>query len=237
MSLSVAILAGGLATRLRPLTGQMPKSLIDVAGRPFIIHQLELLRRSGLINVVLCIGYLGEQIQKEVGDGQSLGLRVRYIFDGPKLLGTGGALRNALPALGDAFFVLYGDSYLECDYLAIEEAFYKSGQWGLMTVFKNMDRWDKSNIVFENGNIARYDKNNHIPEMRYIDYGLGILRATAFKDFPSDVPFDLVEVYQKLLSRNQLVGFEVNKRFYEIGSSAGLSETEKYILSKEIRKI
>lgn len=236
MSLPVAILAGGLATRLSPLTGQMPKSLIDVAGQPFIVRQLNLLRRSGLTNVVLCLGYLGEQIQKEVGDGQPLGLHVRYVFDGPKFLGTGGALRNTLPMLGDAFFVLYGDSYLECDYLAVEKAFYKSGCLGLMAVFKNMDQWDKSNIIFEKEQILAYDKKNHIPEMKYIDYGLGVLRAEAFRDFPLDVPFDLVEVYQNLLSRNQLAGFEVNERFYEIGSPTGLKETREYILSKETRK-
>ena len=179
MNLPVAILAGGLATRLRPLAGQMPKSLIQVAGQPFIVQQLNLLRRNGLTNVVLCLGYLGEQIQKEVGDGQPLGLHVRYVFDGPKLLGTGGALRNALPMLGDAFFVLYGDSYLECNYLAVEKAFHKSGLEGLMAVFKNMDKWDKSNIVFENGSIVRYDKKHHIPfyylQCQYVHFLIWLL--------------------------------------------------------------
>ena len=237
MSLPVAILAGGLAKRLRPLTGRMPKSLIDVAGQPFIVHQLNLLRRNGLKDVVLCVGYLGEQIQKEVGDGHRWGLRVTYVFDGPKLLGTGGALRRALPALGDAFFVLYGDSYLECDYLAIERAFYEGGLLGLMTVFKNMNQWDKSNIVFANGRIMRYNKQNCTPEMKYIDYGLGILRVAALKEYPSDAPFDLVKVYQDLLARDQLAGFEVKERFYEIGSPEGLEETRRHILTKEQEKL
>jgi len=231
MSLPVAILAGGLATRLRPLTGQIPKSLIDVVGRPFIIHQLNLLQQNGLKEVVICVGYLGEQIQKEVGDGERWALRVKYVFDGPKLLGTGGALRRALPVLGDAFFVMYGDSYLECDYSAIEEAFRKSGRLGLMTVLKNMNQWDKSNIVFENERILRYDKKNLLPEMQHIDYGLGILRAAALKEYPSDTPFDLVKVYQDLLGRDQLAGFEVKERFYEIGSPEGLEETRRHILS------
>jgi len=233
MSLPVAILAGGLAKRLRPLTGQMPKSLIDVAGQPFIVHQLILLRRSGLAEVVLCVGHLGEQIQKEVGDGHRWGLRVTYVFDGPKLLGTGGALRRAFPALGDAFFVLYGDSYLECDYLAIEKVFCEGGRLGLMTVLKNMNKWDKSNIVFENGRIMCYDKKMLIPEMKHIDYGLGILHAAALKDYPPDISFDLVQVYQDLLTRDQLAGFEVSERFYEIGSPEGLEDTRRHIFAKE----
>lgn len=233
MSRPVAILAGGLAKRLRPLTGQTPKSLIDVAGQPFIIHQLNLLQRNGLKDVVLCVGYLGEQIQKEVGDGHRWGLRVTYVFDGPKLLGTGGALRRALSMLGDVFFVMYGDSYLECDYLAIERVFYEGGRLGLMTVLKNMNQWDKSNIVFANGRIMRYDKSNRIPEMQYIDYGLGILRAAALKDYPPDMPFDLAQVYQDLLACDQLAGFEVKERFYEIGSPEGLEETRRHISAKE----
>lgn len=236
MSLPVAILAGGLAKRLRPLTGRMPKSLIEVAGRPFIIHQLNLLRRKGLKEVVLCVGYLGEQIQKVVGDGALWGVRVKYVFDGPKLLGTGGALRHALPELGDAFFVMYGDSYLDCDYVAIERFFRRSGCLGLMTILKNMNQWDKSNVVFENGHILRYDKQNRTPEMKHIDYGLGILRATAFEDYFLVLPVDLEQVYQDLLARKQLAGFEVKERFYEIGSPDGLEETRRHILAKENEK-
>lgn len=236
MSLPVAILAGGLAKRLRPLTGQMPKSLIDVAGQPFIAHQLNLLRRNGFKEVVLCVGHLGEQIQKEVGDGQRWGLRVTYVFDGSTLLGTGGALRRALPVLGDAFFILYGDSYLDCDYLAIEKAYYESGRLGLMAVLKNMNQWDKSNVVFKDGRIICYDKKNLLPEMQHVDYGLGILRAAVLKEYPSGTPFDLVQVYQDLLARDQLAGFEVKERFYEIGSPAGLEETRRHILAKEHKK-
>ncbi|MDD2714773.1 MAG: nucleotidyltransferase family protein [Candidatus Wallbacteria bacterium] len=233
MSLPVAILAGGLATRLRPLTGQMPKSLIEVAGLPFIVHQLKLLRQNGLTEAVLCLGYLGEQIQAEIGDGQRLGMRITCIFDGPELLGTGGALRRALPSLGNAFFMLYGDCYLECDYQAIEKAFHEKGKLGLMTVFKNMNQWDNSNIVFENGRIVSYNKINRVPEMKHIDYGVSVLQAATLSDYPAGKPFDLVTVYQDLLSQNQLAGFEVYERFYEIGSPAGLEETRRHISEKE----
>ena len=116
VSLPVAILAGGLATRLRPVTEDTPKALLDVAGKPFVVRQLEYLRQQGIVRVVLCVGYLGEQIRAVVGDGSALGLEVLYSWDGPQLLGTGGALRHALSALGEQFMVLYGDSYLPIDF-------------------------------------------------------------------------------------------------------------------------
>ena len=228
MSLPVAILAGGLATRLRPLTRQIPKSLVEVAGKPFIVHQLELLRRHALTYVVLCLGYLGEQIQTELGDGSRWGMRLDYVFDGDTLLGTGGALRRALPRLGEAFFVLYGDSYLDCDYTQVERTFHASGKSGLMTVFRNVNQWDRSNVIFQDGCIKRYDKKNVDPDMKYIDYGLGVLKAQALAAYPADEPLDLALLYQDLLRQNQLAGLEVTQRFYEIGSPAGLQETRDF---------
>jgi D-sedoheptulose 7-phosphate isomerase len=230
MSLPLAILAGGLATRLRPLTEKIPKSLVEVAGLPFIVHQIELLRRNDIGHLVLCLGYLGEQVQAEIGDGSRWGMRVEYVFDGPQLLGTGGALRRALPRLGDAFFVLYGDTYLDCDYKAVESAFRSSGKQGLMTVLHNKNLWDSSNVIFENGRIRQYDKKNLIPAMEHIDYGLGVLQASVLERYPADHVLDLAMVYQDLLKQDQLAGYEVSQRFYEIGSPAGLKETRDYIL-------
>ena len=230
MSLSLAILAGGLATRLRPLTEKIPKSLVEVAGLPFIVHQIELLQRNGIGHLVLCLGYLGEQVQAEIGDGSRWGMRVDYVFDGPQLLGTGGALRRALPWLGDAFFVLYGDTYLDCDYKAVESAFRSSGKQGLMTVLHNKNLWDSSNVIFENGRIRQYDKKNLIPAMEHIDYGLGVLQASVLERYPADHVLDLAMVYQDLLKQDQLAGYEVSQRFYEIGSPSGLKETRDYIL-------
>jgi NDP-sugar pyrophosphorylase family protein len=230
MSMPVAILAGGLSMRLRPLTEKTPKSLVEVAGKPFIMHQVELLRRNGVTHLVLCLGYLGEQVEDKLGDGSRWGMQVDYIFDGPVLLGTGGALRRAFPRLGEVFFVLYGDSYLDCDYAAIESAFRTSGKLGLMTVFRNTNLWDKSNVVFGNGRIQLYDKKNLVPEMKHIDYGLGILHASALERYPLDHVLDLATVYKDLLAQDQLVGYEVSQRFYEIGSLAGLQETRDYIM-------
>jgi len=232
MSLSVAILAGGLATRLRPLTEKVPKSLLEVAGQPFAVHQIELLKEHRLTQIVFCAGHLGEKIQTELGDGQRWGVNLSYVFDGSQLLGTGGALRRALPFLGDAFFVVYGDSYLECDYPRIERAFGECGKQGLMTVFRNENQWDRSNVLFSNGSILRYDKRHPTDDMRHIDYGLGILKAEVLKRYPEESVLDLATIYQRLVSEGQLAGYEVAHRFYEIGSLAGLQETRDYLTAK-----
>lgn len=222
----VAILAGGLATRLRPITEEIPKVLVPVAGRPFLAHQLELLRKQGVTRAILCLGHLGEMVQQEFGDGANDGVQLDYSFDGPVLLGTGGALKRALPLLGEKFFVLYGDSYLPIDLRPVKECFERSGKPGLMTVFQNEGRYDTSNVVFGDGEIKAYDKKNKTPEMRHIDYGLSLFKASVFEDWPSDKPFDLADVMQRLVARKQLAGFEVKERFYEIGSHAGLAELE-----------
>jgi len=225
--LPVVVLAGGLATRLRPITEQMPKILIDVAGRAFAEHQIALLKKHGLTEIVLCVGYLGEQVQRALGDGSRWGVHLNYAFDGTVLLGTGGAIRQARPFLGDAFFIVYGDTYLDCDYLAVESAFCASKRLGLMTVFHNKNQWDRSNIVFQDGQIIRYDKHQPTPDMEYIDYGLGILQASALDSYPAGQPFDLAVVYQDLIERGQMAGYEVTERFYEIGSLTGLEETRQ----------
>jgi len=223
-NLTVAILAGGLATRLKPLTLKVPKSLVPVAGKPFLTHQLELLKNNGIQRVVLCLGHLGEMIEKEFGNGETLGIKIDYSFDGSVLLGTGGAIRKALPKLGNNFFVLYGDSYLTASFAPIVDFFKHSGKKGLMTVYRNVDCYDNSNAVFCNGNIVTYDKVKHTPEMQHIDYGLNLFRSSVFEQWPPGVPFDLSEVTQKLIAQDDLAGFEVQERFYEIGSPNGLAE-------------
>lgn len=230
----VAVLAGGLAARLRPITETIPKSLIEVAGRPFICRQLDYLRGQGVTRAVLCIGYLGEQIEAVVGDGSAFGLNVRYSPDGPTLLGTGGALKRALPLLGERFFVLYGDSFLPCDFREVQQAFAGSGRPALMTVLYNGDRWDKSNVLFRNGRIVEHNKHAPRLEMKYIDYGLGVLSAEVLSAYPADRPFDLAEVYHRLSLAGKLAGHEVHERFYEIGSHEGLKEAEIYFSKKEM---
>ena len=215
-----------MATRLRPITEKIPKLLVEVAGEPFFSHQLRLLRAAGLTRLVLCVGYLGEKIVELYGDGAKWGVHIDYVFDGPKLLGTGGALIKALPKLGDAFYVLYGDSYLPVDYRAVGDFFLSSGKLGLMTVYENHGRYDTSNVWFERGEIKLYDKKNKVPQMHHIDYGLGVFRAAAFGDFPRDAVVDLAEVQKALLARGELAGYEMKQRFYEIGSHEGLAELD-----------
>ena len=234
LDIPVAILAGGLATRLRPITEKIPKSLVPVAGRPFLSHQLELLRSRGIRRAVLCVGYLGEMIQRDFGDGNSFGVKLEYSLDGEKLLGTGGAIMRALPLLGDEFFVLYGDSYLPVEYAPIEEFFRRSGKLGCMTVFRNEGKYDTSNVVFADGEIKVYDKKAKLPEMRHIDYGLSLFKASAFDSYPSDQPFDLAEVMGRLVREKQLAGFAVRERFYEIGSPAGLAELETLFTKPQV---
>jgi NDP-sugar pyrophosphorylase family protein len=231
---AVAILAGGLATRLRPLTETVPKSLLQVNGEPFAVHQLRLLQSKGIRRVVFCVAHLGESIQHAIGDGTALGLQVDYSFDGPALRGTAGAIRNALPKLGDPFFVMYGDSYLPCDYAAVARKFETADVLGMMTVFRNEGEWDTSNVEFEAGEIVAYSKTDRTPRMRYIDYGLGVFRAEAFQSLPAGKACDLAELYADLLRRKQLAAFEVRERFYEIGSPAGLRETADFLAARGV---
>ena len=225
----VAILVGGLAKRLRPATDKTPKALLSLAGEPFLIHQLRLLHSQGLRRMVLCVGYLGEMIKTELGDGSSLGVQIGYSFDGPPLLGTGGALKRALPKLGEQFLVIYGDSYMPVDYPAIVEAFVLSKKPALMTILGNEGRWDASNVWFEAGEIHRYDKKLRTAEMRHIDYGIAVLNAQVFAPYPDDLAFDLADVYARLVSDKQMAAYEVKQRFYEIGSSEGLAELDAFL--------
>lgn len=225
-----ALLAGGLATRLRPITEKIPKALVDIDGRPFIDHQLALLHRNGIRRVVMCLGYRGEMVEQHCGDGSRYGgMELRYSYDGETLMGTGGALRRAAGLLGEVFWVMYGDSYMDIDYRAVLDFFARSGAQGLMTVLRNGDRWDKSNVVFRDGKLLRYDKRNVTPEMDFIDYGVGIVGRDALAEIPADRPSDLAELYTRMVAEGRMVGYEVTNRFYEIGTPAALQEARAYL--------
>jgi len=229
---SVAILAGGLATRLRPITEKIPKSLIEVAGEPFICHQLDYLRKQGIKTVVLCIGFLGEMIEEVVGNGSRWDMQVSYSPDGPSPLGTGGALRQALPLLGEHFFILYGDSYLPIDFSDVEKTYLASGKNGLMTILRNQNRWDKSNVEFDASQIIEYNKTVVRPQMHYIDYGLSLLQGSALHAYSAGQSFDISKVYNDLSLAGELAGYEVFERFYEIGSHQGIADTQAYLSEK-----
>ena len=231
MDLPVAILAGGLATRLRPITETIPKALVPVAGEPFLAHQLRLLASRGITRAVLCVGYLGEMIERDFGE-EAFGMGLQYSFDGPTLLGTGGAIRQALPLLGDAFFILYGDSYLPIDYAAVAAAWKSSGKPALMTVFRNEGAWDTSNVEFTDGHILRYDKRDRTPAMRHIDYGLSVFTRSVLADRPAGEAFDLSDLQRDLVAKGLMAGHEIRERFYEVGSHSGLAELNQLLAKK-----
>jgi MurNAc alpha-1-phosphate uridylyltransferase len=228
--LPVCILAGGLGTRLGQVVADTPKPLLEVAGAPFLRHQLRLLKAHGARRVVLCVGYLGERIEAALGDGADEGLELAYAYDGPDLRGTAGAIRGALDQLGDAFLVLYGDTYLRIDYTAVQATFVASGLPALMTVLRNEDRWDVSNVLLndDGSRIESYDKRAPTPAMRWIDYGLGVLTAEALEAAGSDEP-DLAGVYHELARTGRLAAYEATERFYEIGTPEALAETDAFL--------
>ncbi len=223
----IVILCGGLATRLYPITKTIPKSLIRINKRPFIWYQLNLLKRHGVSDVILCVSKFGKMIEDYVGDGCRWGLNVKYSYDGDTLLGTGGSIKKASPMLPETFMVLYGDSYLNVDLKPIIKRFEQERKQALMTVYHNKNKWDKSNILFKDGHIIRYDKKNPTPEMEYVDYGISILRKNVLKG--CDGVFDISDVFIELIKKNEMTAFESLERFYEIGSVDGIKEFGEYI--------
>jgi NDP-sugar pyrophosphorylase family protein len=227
----VCILAGGLGTRLGDAVRKTPKPLLEVAGEPFLAHQLKLLHHYGFRDVVLCVGYLGELIERGIGNGSRYGMSIAYAHDPPDLAGTAGAIRAALPLLGDEFLVLYGDTYLRIDYADVARTFRASGLPALMTVLRNKGQWDTSNVALDGDRVALYDKRNPTDEMEWIDYGLGALRAEVVSD--PDGPSDLADVYADLSRAGRLAAYRATERFYEIGTPEALAETERFLLARE----
>jgi NDP-sugar pyrophosphorylase family protein len=227
----VCILAGGLGTRLGERVRDTPKPLLEVAGEPFLIHQLRLLAGHGVREVVLCVGYRGEQIEARIGS-ERFGVEIRYSFDAVAGAdGTLGAIRRALPLLGGRFLVLYGDTYLRIDYAAVARVWHESGLPAVMAVLRNEGRWDTSNVVYRDGIVLRYDKQSPTPEMHWIDYGLGGLTACALDRVPVSEG-DLAVLYERLAQRGELLGFEASERFYEIGTTPALIETEAFLTDR-----
>jgi MurNAc alpha-1-phosphate uridylyltransferase len=225
----VCVLAGGLGTRLGAAVADTPKPILPVAGEPFLLHPLRLLARAGATRAVLCVGYLGERIAEVLGP-ERFGIALSYAYDPPQLAGTAGAIRAALPLLGERFLVLYGDTYLRIDYAAVEQAQAAGGRPALMSVLRNEGRWERSNAVYADGAVLAYDKHLPTADMRWIDYGVGLLTPAALDAAPDDP--DLAGVYRALARRGELSGYEATERFYEIGTPSALAETEAFLATQ-----
>jgi MurNAc alpha-1-phosphate uridylyltransferase len=237
------ILAGGLGTRLWPVTKTIPKALIPINGRPFADYQLAWLARQQVTDVVYCVGFLGEQIRSHVASGSAFGLTVRYADEGSNRKGTAGALRLALDAglLAEAFFVLYGDSFLPIEFAPVFAAFQASGRPALMTVMRNQDRWDRSNIIFTPPLVTLYDKGCDEAtraRMAYIDYGLSVVsRDLIAKHVASGTTADLADVFRRLSIAGEIAGFETTQRFFEVGSQQGIADFGRYLTSSDFKAI
>ena len=219
--LQAIILAGGRATRLGNLAERVPKSLLPVAGRPFLEHQLELLSASGIRRVILCLGHLAGAFRAY--HGQWKDLWIEHSVE-PEPLGTGGAIRHALPHLGASFCVLYGDSYLNFSYHGLWEK-YRHSKVPVLGVYKNNNQWDKSNARVEKDRVIAYSKKSQ-PDADCIDAGIALLEARDFRAWP-DARFDLADLYEHLTQSGRFAAWHVPDRFYEIGSVAGWEELNR----------
>ena len=232
IDMQIAILAGGLATRLGNLTKGQSKSMVRILGKPFLEYQLELLRKGGIKNIVLCIGHMGEQIEKHFGNGRKYGVSIKYSLE-DKLLGTAGALKKAKVLLNDTFFTMYGDSYLFLDFSAAMRYFNSQSKLALMTVYKNYDRYDRSNTVVEGNLVKKFSKQERTEDMVYIEYGANIFKKEALKMVPENQFYSLDDLFPRLIEMEELLALEVKERFYEVGSPQGLREFEEYMKGME----
>lgn len=233
MERQAVILAGGLATRMRPRTLTAPKFLLPVAGRPFGAWLLDRLASFGYQQALLCIAHHGDQIRSFVGNGRAFGLDVSYTDEGPNLLGTAGAIRRAATELAPEFLVTYGDSYLPFDYAApLQTLVANSDADGVMAVYKNEGRWDQSNTAVDSDEkgdlwVARYEKGSGDSKLDHIDYGATALRRDVILEIPADTPWGLDRIQADLSQRRRLRAYLAHARFFEIGSEAGLDELDR----------
>jgi NDP-sugar pyrophosphorylase family protein len=225
----MVLLAGGRGTRLAPLTDKVPKSLVDVAGRPFIEHQLRLFQRAGIHELVICVGYRGEQITSRLGSGAHLGLEIHYVCDGPTPSGTGGALRAAGRHLPDVFWVSVGDMFLDLDYRAMFEQFLGSGKPVMMAVIPNRGDRDMSNVLMRDGQLVRYDKGHRVRGMQYIDSGLALVHKRMLDFIPRQGASDLADLLMGLSNRGEIAAFEADIPYRDIGNPAALADTRSYL--------
>lgn len=228
----MVILCGGLATRLGSLSKTIPKSMMLIDGKPFLEYQIENLKKNSIKDIILCVGHLSEKIESYFGDGNKFDIDIKYSYDGEKLLGPMGAVKNAESLLDDIFFIMYGDSYLSLDFKKVHSFFINESKLGLMVVYKNYDKFDKSNLIVKNNIVSVYGENNRTKEMIYIDYGTSILRKKSLELIPKNTYFSTGQFFIKLIEKNELLAYEADKRFYHIGNPESLRELRNYIKNR-----
>lgn len=227
--MQMVILCGGLATRLGNHTKTIPKSMMPIEGKPFLEYQIENLKKNSIIEIVLCIGHLWDKIENYFGDGSNFGVNIKYSYDGDKLLGPIGAVKNAEHMLHDIFFIMYGDSFLFVDFEKVHSSFLNYDKFGMMVVYKNNNKYDKSNLLVKGNMVVGHKEKHKIKEMNYIDYGTSILRKKVLKSIPKNTFCTTESFFSDLIDKRQLLAFEVKKRFYHIGNPDALEEFKQYI--------
>ena len=229
----VVILAGGLATRLGKLTEKIPKSLIQINSNPFVYWQLKLLKESEFSEVYLLVSHFGNQILDFIGDGSKFDLKVNYIFDGEVSLGTGGAILKNLSKLPEKFFLLYGDSYLDIDYLKMEKHFLQEESDYLMGVCPKTHQYNFTpNVQFSSGKVLRYSKVSSTSSMKHEDFGVSIISKSVFMNLKGEEYKDLGSIMSVLADQGIITGYLFQEKYYEVGSEIGIELTTKYLREK-----
>jgi len=230
--MQVIILCGGLGTRLSHLTKYTPKSMIQIEGKPFLEYQIEALKKQSIKDIVLCVGHLSEKIEEYFGNGEKFDVNIKYSYDKEKLLGPIGALKNAEPLLKDTFFIMYGDSYISVDFHKVHNYFMQHDKPALMVVYKNQDKYDRSNLIIQDNMVIGYGEKERTRDMIYIDYGTSVLRKKVLDNIPKDTPYSNEQFFSELVKKRELMAFEVEKRFYHIGDLEALEEFRNHIRTK-----
>ena len=229
--MQAVIIAGGLGTRLGGLTINQPKSMIQVLGKPFIDYQFDLLKNGSVTDVVLCLGYQGQQIADYCGDGRKFGVNVKYSFE-DKPMDTAGAVKLAEPLLNDYFFTLYGDSFVFINFKNMLSTLQKKNKMGAMSVYQNHNQFDQSNTAVAGGLVVFYSKAKR-ENLQYIDYGVNLFRKEVLKFIPQGKYYSMGSLFNQLIERQELLAYKVKKRFYEIGSVNGLAEFTEYVKGRK----
>ncbi|MFC1985400.1 sugar phosphate nucleotidyltransferase [Chloroflexota bacterium] len=228
--MQAVILAGGLGTRLRPLTDRVPKVMVSVGGRPFLLHLIELLKRQGVDDIILCIGYLGHYIKEFFSSGKGFGIRIRYSEEKRSLLGTAGALKQAESLLDNHFLVINGDTYLPIDYRPAEAFFLKQNIKAVMIVYDNKDDTGvKNNVELDNSMVTRYDKESADSSLRYVETGALIIKREALALIQGEHPISLeTGLYPSLIRQKELIAYVTQQRFYDMGRPDQLKVFEEF---------